>query len=125
MLARMTVLSLAVAFSYAAPALAGGDDYDPGEDAQIAGPAYIGFVRDSRGLPLAEVQVVLRPMEGAPVTLQTNKVGYYRSHISKDVSPADVDVICSKSGYDQANGVRRPHPGNAPFVETNCTMQRP
>jgi hypothetical protein len=124
MSARIVALSIGIAAASAVPALAGGDDYDPKEDAVLAGPAYIGFVRDTRGVPLSEVQVTLRPKEGAPVTLQTNSVGYYRSHISKDVSPADVEVICSKTGYDQANGVRRPHPGNAPFVETNCTLRR-
>jgi hypothetical protein len=124
MLTRIAALSFGIAISSAVPAFAGGDDYDPGEDAQLAGPAYIGFVRDARGVPLSEVQVVLRPKEGAPVTLRTNSVGYYRSHISKDISPADVEVICSKDGYDQANGVRRAHPSNAPFVETNCTLRR-
>jgi hypothetical protein len=119
----LSLLSLGVAIFCAAPALAGGDDYDPGEDAELAGPAYIGFVRDTRGVPMRAVEVTLKPKQGTPVILQTNAVGYYRSHISKDISPVDVEVICSKSGYENASGVRRPHPGNATFVETNCTLR--
>ena len=47
MLIRSIVLVLSVVA--AAPACAGGDDYDAANDVKGAGPAYFGFVRDARG----------------------------------------------------------------------------
>ena len=37
-----------------AQALAGGDDYDAANDTEGKGPAYFGFVRDTRGSPVSE-----------------------------------------------------------------------
>ena len=54
------------------------------------GPAYFGFVRDHRGSPVSDAQVVLRPKSGEPVAIKTNVLGLYRSHINKDVAPDDV-----------------------------------
>jgi hypothetical protein len=103
--------------------LAGGDDYDAMADKEGKGPAYYGFVRDARGAVLSDARVVLQPKAGEPVVLKSNALGLYRSHISKDVRPADVQVSCEKDGYKQTRVVRRSTPGAA-NVETNCTMQR-
>jgi len=124
MFARIVALSLGIASFCAAPALAGGDDYDPSNDAEAVGPPYIGFVRDARGLAVPDAEVVLRPKEGAPVTVKTNGIGYYQSHISKGILPDDVEAICSKPGYEQATGTRRAHSSSATFVEINCTLRR-
>jgi len=127
----MTVLiqALAVAAGMAlaavsgAPAVAGGDDYDAMADKEGKGPSYFGFVRDNRGSAVPGAQVVLKPKAGEPVVLKTNAIGLYRSHISQDVRPADVEVSCEKDGYKQARVVRRSGQ-SAANVETNCTMQR-
>ena len=104
---------------------AGGDDYDAANDIEGAGPAYFGFVRDNRGVAVAEAQVVLLPKTGEPVTVKSNKIGLYRSHINKDVAPDDVQVSCEKTGYKQTKVYRRTPPGTgAMFVETECTLQR-
>ena len=80
------------------PGFAGGDDYDASNDVEGAGPAYFGFVRDNRGSPVSDAQVVLRPKMGEAVTIKTNVLGLYRSHINKDVVPDDVQITCEKSG---------------------------
>jgi hypothetical protein len=106
-------------------ARAGGDDYDASNDTEGAGPAYFGFVRDQRGSPISDAQVILRPKMGDPVTIKTNVLGLYRSHVNKDVVPDDVAVTCEKSGYKQANVYRRTPPGAKDmFIETECTLQR-
>ena len=52
-------------------------------------------------------------------------LGLYRSHVSKDVRPDDVEVSCEKSGYKQTGVLRRTPPGAADMhIETNCTLQR-
>jgi hypothetical protein len=123
MLIRSIVL--AVTMAAAMPAFAGGDDYDAANDVKGQGPAYFGFVRDARGSPVVDAQVVLQPKKGKPTALKSNVLGVYRGHISKDVLPDDVQVSCVKTGYKQIKINRRTPPGNnAMFIETECTMQR-
>ena len=107
------------------PALAGGDEYDAAKDVQNLGPAYFGFVRDAGGTPVSDAQVVLQPKTGDPVTIKTNVLGLYRSHVRKDVVPDDVSVSCAKDGFKQAQVYRRTPPGAKDmFVETDCTLQK-
>jgi hypothetical protein len=109
----------------AGTARAGGDDYDASNDIEGAGPAYFGFVRDQRGSPISDAEVTLQPKIGQPVIIKTNVLGLYRSHVSKDVLPDDVQVSCEKSGYKQATVYRRTPPGAKDmFIETECTLQR-
>ena len=123
MLIRSIVLAIGVVAANGAAA--GGDDYDAANDVKGAGPAYFGFVRDARGSPVTDAQVLLQPKKGKPVTLKSNVLGLYRGHISKEVLPDDVQVSCAKTGYKQVKINRRTPPGNnAMFVETECTMQR-
>ena len=75
-----TFALVACAAVLAVPAFAGGDDYDAMNDTEGKGPAYFGFVRDTRGSPVSDAQVILRPKKGEPVTLKSNVLGLYRSH---------------------------------------------
>jgi len=127
MLIRAIALVIGVAAGVAAAtqAYAGGDDYDAANDVKGAGPAYFGFVRDHRGTPVTDAQVLLQPKKGKPVTLKSNVLGLYRGHISKEVLPDDVQISCVKAGYKQIKVNRRTPPGGtAMFIETECTMQR-
>ena len=125
MLMRTIALAAGVALGLGAHAFAGGDDYDASNDAEGAGPAYFGFVRDNRGSPVSDAQVFLRPKSGEPVTLKTNVLGLYRSHINKEVSPDDVTISCEKTGYKQDRVFRRTPPGAKDmFIETDCTLRR-
>jgi hypothetical protein len=112
------------ALAYVAPAFAGGDDYDAASDTENEGPAYFGFVRDQRGAPVSDAQVILRPKKGDPVVLKSNVLGLYRSHVKKEVDPSDVEISCGKSGYKMAGVMRRPGQEHDRHIETNCTLQR-
>ena len=122
----MTAACVALIAIGGSPARAGGDDYDMSKsDVAVMGPAYFGFVRDNRGSPVSDAQVVLRPKMGDPVTIKTNVLGLYRSHVNKDVAPDDVQITCEKSGYKQTKVYRRTPPGAKDmFIETECTLQR-
>jgi hypothetical protein len=123
MLIRAVTFLIGVAAAMSA--FAGGDDYDAANDVKGEGPAYFGFVRDTRGSLVADAQVVLQPKNGKPVTLKSNVTGLYRGHISKTVLPDEVQISCIKTGYKQTKINRRTPPGNnAMFIETECTMQR-
>ena len=118
-------LALAIGVAAAMQVYAGGDDYDAANDVKGAGPAYFGFVRDNRGSPVTDAQVLLQPKKGKPVALKSNVLGLYRGHISKEVLPDDVQISCVKAGYKQIKVNRRTPPGGtAMFIETECTMQR-
>jgi hypothetical protein len=118
-------IALAIGAAAATQAMAGGDDYDAANDVKGAGPAYFGFVRDARGSPVVDAQVVLQPKKGKPMSLKSNMLGLYRGHISKDILPDEVQISCVKTGYKQIKVNRRTPPGNtAMFIETECTMQR-
>jgi hypothetical protein len=124
-LMRMITLTAGAALALGAQAFAGGDDYDASNDTEGAGPAYFGFVRDHRGSPVSDAQVMLHPKTGEPVALKTNVLGLYRSHINKDVSPDDVAISCEKNGYKQEKVFRRTPPGAKDmFIETDCTLRR-
>jgi hypothetical protein len=114
----------ALALALTAPAFAGGDDYDAASDTEGKGPAYFGFVRDHRGSPVSDAEVILRPRKGQPVVLKSNVLGLYRSHITKDVAPADVELICNKTGYRMVGAMRRPGQEQDRHIEINCTLQR-
>ena len=119
-----TLAGAALAAALAAPAFAGGDDYDAMNDTEGKGPAYFGFVRDTRGSPVPNAEVVLRPKKGEPVVLKSNVLGLYRSHVTKEVEPKDVELICSKTGYRMTGAMRRPGQEGDRHIETNCTLQR-
>ena len=124
-LMRMMAITAAAALALGAQAFAGGDDYDAANDTEGAGPAYFGFVRDQRGAPVSDAQVLLTPKSGEPVTLKTNVLGLYRSHVNKDVSPDDVTISCEKTGYRQDKVFRRTPPGGKDmFIETDCMLRR-
>jgi hypothetical protein len=106
-------------------AFAGGDEYDAAKDVEQLGPAYFGFVRDGGGTPVPDAEVTLTPKSGAAVTIKTNVLGLYRSHVRKDVSPDDVSVSCGKTGYTPFQVNRRTPPGSKDmFIETDCTLRK-
>ena len=121
----MLVAFLALVVAGGGAVRAGGDEYDAAKDVENLGPAYFGFVRDAGGKPVSGAQVVLRPKSGEPVTLKSNVLGLYRSHVRKDIHPDDVAVTCGKDGYKQARVFRRTPPGvKNMFIETDCTLQK-
>jgi hypothetical protein len=127
MIVRTAVRIAAVALVLsAAPAFAGGDDYDAANDTEGHGPVYYGFVRDNRGSPVADARVVLQPKTGGEATvIKSNVLGLYRSHVSKDFRPDDITVSCDKNGYSLQKVARRNPQGSSEMnIETNCTLQR-
>jgi hypothetical protein len=125
-LSRRMAIGATFVLAACAPVMAGGDDYDAMNDTEGKGPAYFGFVRDTRGLPVADANVTLSGKGAAqPLVIKSNKLGLYRSHLSKDVAPDDVELSCEKQGYKQTNVLRRSPPGSKEMnIEINCTLQR-
>lgn len=118
----MTALAIAL---LPTAAMAGGDDYDPANDKEREGPVYFGFVRDSNGAAVPNATVTLVSTNGQTVSLNSNALGLYRTHINADTKADTVTVSCAKDGYRQTRVQRRPSVAVAALVETNCFLQRP
>ena len=124
---NIRILGLAAALSAAmAPAAhAGGGDEDAAGDMATEGPSYYGFVWDTRGATVSGATVTLRGKAGKPAEQKTNLMGMYRTHINKDVKPADVVMTCAKDGYKQARVVRRNVPdATASRIQIDCVLQK-
>jgi len=124
-MAYSTRLMLAFAITaLSTAALAGGDDYDPANDKEREGPVYFGFVRDANGAAVPNATVTLVSTNGQTVSLNSNALGLYRTHINAETRADTVTVSCAKDGFKQTRVQRRPSVAVAALVETNCFMQR-
>lgn len=114
------VLALMIISTYSN---AGGGEYEFTDDTGLAGPAYFGFIRQDGGSNIAAAKVILRAKNGEKVELKSNVLGVYRSHFSKDIKPADVELLCEKPGYKQVKTVNRSSVAGR-YIETDCIMQK-
>lgn len=122
---KIALMVAAMLGAAAGAAYAGGDEYDGPNDTEQLGPAYFGFIRDVKGSPVADAEVVLKPKSGDAISTQSNAIGLFRSHIGKDTVPDDVELSCGKPGYKQTRVFRRTPPGSKDmFIEIDCTLQR-
>ena len=122
---RAFCLSAGVALLAMTAAHAGGGDEDATGDMATEGPSYYGFVWDTRGATVSGAMVTLRGKAGKPAEQKTNLMGMYRTHINKDVKPADVVMTCAKDGYKQARVVRRNVPdATAARIQIDCVLQK-
>ncbi|MFZ0610558.1 MAG: hypothetical protein WAM75_23075 [Xanthobacteraceae bacterium] len=122
-------LAVVVAMILSAPirARAGGvsltdEDISGGVD----GPPFFGFVRQVDGPGIDDAKVTAELKGGALVTA-TDVLGLYKiPGFGQNVNPDDVNISCAKTGYKQANVVRRPHaPGDMTDpIEIDCYLQK-
>ena len=70
---------LAVIGACVAPvALAGGDSFEPDEHGPDEGPAYFGFVKDTRGAPIRDAKVSASYKNSLTLVTRTNATGIYK-----------------------------------------------
>jgi len=91
------VFCAVVAVAAVPPAWAGGDEEGGVADPE-KGPSYFGFVRDKRGLGVAEASVVLKPKAGDAIVVKSNVLGLYRTHVSKDSSRTMSPCLARRAG---------------------------
>ncbi len=111
LIGRIT-LAICAAVAFGAQGFAGGDDYDASNDVEGAGPAYFGFVRDHRGSPVSDAQVILRPKMGRRGDDQDQRARALSQSYQQGCRADDVQITCEKSGYRQTrcSAARRPAP---------------
>jgi hypothetical protein len=94
-----------------------GDEHDSHD-----GPFFFGYVRDTRGVGIADARVSIT-YKNMSFVARTDLLGAFR--IATTTDPDQSEVSCSKEGYRQTTSLRRTPPGtaNAP-IEFDCTLQR-
>jgi len=110
-MARVTIclaaLTAAMALAAARLVQAGGGQLDVNIDTDN-GPAFFGFVREVDGPGVAGAKVSATVKDGNAVVTSTDILGIYKiPGVGKGVNPDDVTISCVKSGYTQADVVRR------------------
>jgi hypothetical protein len=106
---------------------AGGSGFDDEHDhSEDEGPAFFGFVKDTRGAAVADAKVSVSTKAGELIT-RSNVLGAYRvPGFRKDVDPETVQILCEKAGYKFVRTMRRSPPAKDPKtpIETECILQR-
>jgi hypothetical protein len=120
-LAMMGALSTAL--------LAGGSGFDDDEHEHDdnAGPAFFGFVKDTRGgvVPGATVRVAIKGV--AESVTKSNILGAYRvPGFRADIDTKLVLVVCERQGYKYVRSFRRTAEGASKQtpIETECVLQK-
>ena len=124
---HLALACIAVALVANPPSVrAGADMMDEAEDHHDEGPSYFGFVRDGRGVPLADAKVTANVKNGLSFITRSNSGGLYKfSGFSKQINPDDVTITCAKDGYKQTRVLRKPVPKTeVKAVETECRLER-
>ncbi|HUL99775.1 MAG TPA: carboxypeptidase-like regulatory domain-containing protein [Mycobacterium sp.] len=78
---------------------AGGSTF--GEDEEQTGQVYLGYVRDTKGEPVAGARIDVKIKRGFFVTRADDDGHFLVRNVRDDVSPDDVSFECSKDGYKQ------------------------
>ncbi|MGH6771831.1 MAG: hypothetical protein ACRECO_22750 [Xanthobacteraceae bacterium] len=125
---RIVAVAAGVTLAVSGVLWAGGsgfdDEHEPEED---AGPAYFGFVKDTRGSLVASAKVTVGVKGGGSVVTQTNILGAFKvPGFNKDIDPKTVEISCAKVGYKQLRVMTRPRATEDPKIpiESECILQR-
>ncbi len=115
----IAAIALGVMCGWPGVAVAGGsgDEHDSHD-----GPFFFGYVRDTRGVGIADARVAIT-YKNMSFVARTDLLGAFR--IATTTDPDESQVSCAKEGYRQTTSLRRTPPGtaNAP-IEFDCTLQR-
>lgn len=124
---RIAVVVLGACFALSTALWAGGsgfdDDHEHDED---DGPAFFGFVKDTRGSAVPDAKVTVGSASGELIT-RSNILGAYRvPGFRKDIDPESIKVACEKNGYKFVRTLRRSAPSTNPKtpIEMECVLQR-
>lgn len=89
------------------------------------GSPYFGFVRDDKGKGVNRASITFVEPSGSSMTVLTNILGHYTvDGFDKSISSHDVEISCSKEGYEQLRVDRRVMEDRTlQPVEANCVLE--
>lgn len=93
------------------------DDHDEG------GIRYFGSAKDQKGKLVAGASIVVVDPQAAFIFV-TNDEGRFRGRLPAGTDTSQVQLKCSKAGYQQVRVTKRPGPANAePTVQVDCLLR--
>ena len=105
-------------------AFAGGGGFGMDEDGDTGGPPFFGIVKDQAGasVPDTKITATIAKMNSSLV-LRSDATGhFFIKGFDKSVDPADVEITCTKDGYQQSVATKTPTAGMAP-IQVVCVLQ--
>lgn len=104
----LSFMMFAVMMSPASKIQAGGVDFGPDDQAANAGPVYLGVVTDQSGaaLPDTKITVNVAKLNSTMIQRADSQGHFFVQGFDKSVDPKDVDITCSKDGYQNAQGTK-------------------
>ncbi len=111
--------------SLVAPALAGGDDVEPGLGDPADGPPFFGEVLDIKARkPMADVLVRAEFGKGQAILARTDAEGKFRfGAFGRTVDPNSIQFTCSMKGFKPVDLIRRPGPRDEAPIELQCLLE--
>ena len=123
-LAAVVALGMMTALPAVSWANGGGFFSDEEDDDADLGPAFFGFVKDSKGkfVPDVEITATIKSQNSTYV-LHTDITGHYRiPGFSKAISVKDIEISATKAGFKVVDQVRRGDNKPDQPVETDFTI---
>jgi hypothetical protein len=107
---------------------AGGVTFDSPDDSEAdAGPPFSGYVKDRDGNPVDDAKITVTvKIFNSTLILRTDSDGHFLvKGFDKSVDPADVDISCSKDGYEEYAKSRRPASSDpTAAIQIDCILQK-
>jgi len=126
--ALAAVLALGVMTSWPVSSWANGGGFfsDEEDDDADLGPAFFGFVKDSKGKFVSDVEITATiKSQNSTYVLHTDITGHYRiPGFSKAIDVKDIEISANKAGFKVVNQVRRGDNKPDQPVETDFTVSQ-
>lgn len=116
----LSVLSLSLS-----PALAGGDDVEPGLEDPADGPPFFGDALDIKSRKtLVDVLVRAEFGKGQAILTRTDPEGKFRfGAFGRTVDPASIKISCAMKGYKPVDTIRTPGRRDEDPIEVQCLLE--
>jgi hypothetical protein len=117
-LVLLSVLSLS-------PALAGGDDVEPGLEDPADGPPFFGDALDIKSRKtLVDALVRAEFGKGQVILTRTDPEGKFRfGAFGRTVDPSSIKISCAMKGYKAVDTIRTPGRRDEDPIEVQCLLE--
>jgi len=125
-LAALVALGVMASWPVSSWANGGGFFSDEEDDDADLGPAFFGFVKDSKGKFVSDVEITATiKSQNSTYVLHTDITGHYRiPGFSKAIDVKDIEISANKAGFKVVNQVRRGDNKPDQPVETDFTVSQ-
>jgi len=122
---KITAFCSLLLAALAVPALAGGDDVEPGLGDPADGPPFFGEVLDLKSRKtLVDALVRAEFGKGQVILTRTDPEGRFRfGAFGRTVDPASINFTCAMKGFKAVDLIRTPGPRDESPIELKCLLE--